>query len=218
MIIIGAKGFAKEILQIISVDMDLNDSEIAFFDNVNNDLPKMAFSRFKILRSMQDLKLFLNENSDKEFVLGLGNPQHRFNLYNKLIELGGIPKTVFSNNSEIGSFDVQIGAGTSILSGSKISNSVKIGVGCLIYYNTIITHDGSIGSFVEISPGVIVLGRCTIGDYSQIGAGSIILPDIKIGRNVTIGAGSVVTKDIPDNSLAFGAPAIVKREIDEFND
>ena len=33
------------------------------------------------------------------------------------------------------------------------------------------------------------------------------------GDNVTIGAGSVVTKNIPDNTLAFGNPCKIIKEL-----
>lgn len=39
----------------------------------------------------------------------------------------------------------------------------------------------------------------------------VIVGGVKIGNNVTIGAGSVVVKDIPDNSVAVGNPAKVKK-------
>ena len=54
-----------------------------------------------------------------------------------------------------------------------------------------------------------------IGANVWIGAGSVILPGVTIGENTVIGAGSVVTKDIPANSVAFGNPCRVKREISE---
>ncbi len=53
----------------------------------------------------------------------------------------------------------------------------------------------------------------TIGDHVWIGGNSIILPGVTIGENTTIGAGSVVTKDIPANTLAFGNPCKVIKEI-----
>ena len=55
----------------------------------------------------------------------------------------------------------------------------------------------------------------TIGDNVWIGANVVILPDVTIGENSVIGAGSVVTKDIPANSVAFGSPCKVFREINE---
>lgn len=53
----------------------------------------------------------------------------------------------------------------------------------------------------------------TIGDDCWIGGGAIICPGVTIGNRCIIGAGSVVTKDVPDDSLAVGNPAIVKRKL-----
>lgn len=61
----------------------------------------------------------------------------------------------------------------------------------------------------------------TIGNNVWVGSGAIIMPGITIGNNSVIGAGSVVTRDIPANSLAYGVPAkviknlISKTEINE---
>ena len=54
-----------------------------------------------------------------------------------------------------------------------------------------------------------------IGNNVWIGANSVVLPGVTIGDNTVIGAGSVVTKDIPENSVAFGNPCKVKRQINE---
>lgn len=52
-----------------------------------------------------------------------------------------------------------------------------------------------------------------VGNDVWFGGGVIVLPGVNIGDNVVIGAGSVVTKDIPSNSLAYGNPARVKKEL-----
>lgn len=54
-----------------------------------------------------------------------------------------------------------------------------------------------------------------IGRNCWIGAGVVIVPGVSIGDNSVIGAGAVVTKDIPANSVAFGNPCRVAREIGE---
>lgn len=54
-----------------------------------------------------------------------------------------------------------------------------------------------------------------IGRNVWIGAGAVILPGVHIGDNSVIGAGSVVTKDIPENSVAYGNPCRVVREISD---
>lgn len=53
----------------------------------------------------------------------------------------------------------------------------------------------------------------SIGNNVWIGGSVTILPGVRIGNNVTIGAGSVVVNDIPDNSVAVGNPATVKKTI-----
>lgn len=54
-----------------------------------------------------------------------------------------------------------------------------------------------------------------IGRNVWIGAGAVILPGVHIGDNSVIGAGSVVTKDVPENSVAYGNPCRVVREISD---
>lgn len=52
-----------------------------------------------------------------------------------------------------------------------------------------------------------------VGDNVWIGGNVVVLPGVSIGNNVVIGAGSIVTRDIPDNSLAYGNPCTVVRNI-----
>jgi sugar O-acyltransferase (sialic acid O-acetyltransferase NeuD family) len=158
------------------------------------------------LRPIEEVVVYF-KTIDNQFTIGIGNPVLRKKLYDKFTSLGGEFTSTISPLAIIGSFDVQIGIGSNILSGSIFSNSTEIGIGCIVYYNSIITHDCKIGDFVEISPAVTLLGRCEIGSYSQIGSNATILPDIKIGENVIIGAGSVITKNLPDNYVAVGIPA-----------
>jgi len=50
---------------------------------------------------------------------------------------------------------------------------------------------------------------------ASIGSGCTILSNVTIGENSIVGAGSVVTKDIPPNSIAYGNPARVHRQVDQ---
>ncbi|CAH8295372.1 sugar O-acyltransferase (sialic acid O-acetyltransferase NeuD family) [Mariniflexile fucanivorans] len=209
MLIVGAKGLAKELLQVLSIDMNLSDESILFFDNVSHDLPEKIYNRFKILNSFDAVENYFKAYIDKSFVLGLGHPLRREKLYKQFVELGANPIILISKSAEVGDFEVEIKEGTSILAGARISNSVQIGKGCLIYYNSVVAHDSNIGDFVEISPNVTILGRCIIGNNSTLGAGCVILPDVIIGENVKVGAGAVILKDVPDNSTIVGVPGRV---------
>ena len=53
----------------------------------------------------------------------------------------------------------------------------------------------------------------TIGEDCWLGGNVVVCPGVTIGNRCIIAAGSVVTKDIPDDSLAAGIPALVKRSL-----
>lgn len=211
MLVVGAKGFAKEVLEVLHQN---NQTEnLVFYDDINDDAPENLYGQFKVLKNGTEAINYF-KTVDNRFTIGIGNPVLRKNIFDKFMALGGVFSSTISPKANIGSFDVEIGTGCNILSNSAFSNSVKIGQGCIVYFNAIITHDCVIGDFVEISPGAILLGRCSVGAFSQIGANATILPDIKIGMNVIVGAGSVVTKYVPDNCVVVGIPAKVIKELE----
>lgn len=51
-----------------------------------------------------------------------------------------------------------------------------------------------------------------IGNGAFIGADSYIGKGVNIGQMAVIGSRSLVLKDIPENSIAFGSPCVVKAE------
>jgi sugar O-acyltransferase (sialic acid O-acetyltransferase NeuD family) len=204
MLIIGAKGFAKEVLEICHQNNDLKN--LVFYDDLNVDFGGKLYGIYPILKTLEQAKHYF-KTIDSRFSIGIGNPFLRKILFEKFKSVGGVYTAVISKFSEVGNYGISLAEGVTILSGVKISNDVVLGKGTMVYYNSIITHDVKVGDFVEISPGVTLLGRVIINNNVQIGAGSIILPNLIIGENAIIGAGSVVTMNIPDNCLAVGVPA-----------
>jgi sugar O-acyltransferase (sialic acid O-acetyltransferase NeuD family) len=208
MLIIGAKGFAKELLQIFT---DLNQlNGLAFFDDINKE--EILYNRFKILKSSNEVSEFF-KNYSTDFTIGVGNPALRHHLYKRFLSLGGNFTSTISLKAIIGSYDVRIGQGSNILDHAIFSNSSTVGIGCIIYYNVTITHDCVVGDFVELSPGVTLLGASSIGSFTHIGANATILPKVKVGSNVIIGAGAVVNRDIPDNVVAVGVPTKIIKKV-----
>jgi acetyltransferase-like isoleucine patch superfamily enzyme len=99
------------------------------------------------------------------------------------------------------------------MSNTIITNDITIGKGVLINLNCTIGHDCVIKDFVELCPNVNVIGHVKIVNRNFLGTSATILPNITIGDNCIIGAGSVVTKDVPDNCMAVGVPAQIKKTL-----
>ena len=88
MVIIGAKGHAKEILEI--------------FSKKNQYL----YNKFKVLKNSIELREIFKK--DNRFVIGVGNPKIRFDLTNWFIKQGGKLNSIISPNAIIGSWNCNI--------------------------------------------------------------------------------------------------------------
>ncbi len=207
MLIVGAGGHARELLEIVE---SVCDSKGIFFFDDTDSVTGFIYNKYKIIRSLEEAKEIFK--SDNSFCIGVGNPELRWSLAKKIKEIGGELHSAISLSSSIGSYNVNLAKGLNIMQGAVITNDVSIDEGTLIHINCSIHHDVSIGKYCEISPGARLLGKSKIGDFCSIGTNAVILPKVIIGNNVIVGAGAVVTRSIGDNVIAVGIPAKQKRK------
>jgi sugar O-acyltransferase (sialic acid O-acetyltransferase NeuD family) len=213
MIIIGAKGFAKEVLEVLQQLNSLQN--VAFYDDVN-EIGDTLYNTFPILKDENQVRAFF-KSAGNEFTIGIGTPKYRYLMCKKFESWGGKLVSTVSPFSHVGHFGNTIGSGVNIMTGTVITNDVTIGKAGLINLNCTVGHDSVIAEFVELCPGVHISGNCKIGKLTFIGTNATILPNITIGKNVIVGAGALVTKDLPDNVLAMGSPAKVIKQLPEID-
>ncbi len=82
--------------------------------------------------------------------------------------------------------------------GVIIEDNVQIGSHCALY--SVSTIDGK-------------KGQIQIKKNACLGSHSVVMPGVTIGKNTIVGAFSFVNKDIPDNCVAYGIPAKVKKRL-----
>ncbi len=210
MLIVGAKGFAKEVLQVCHDNNGLEN--LAFFDDINYDIGDKLYNEFPILKSLDQVKEYF-ENTTNNFTIGIGGPQLRRMLFEKFTKIGGNYVSTVAKSAIIGTYDNIILPGTNIMQKAVLTNSLRIGKGVIINQLSSIGHDVTICDFVEVCPNVSISGNCVIGENTFIGTGAIILPKITIGKNVIVAAGAVITNNIPDNCLVAGIPAVIKKTL-----
>jgi serine O-acetyltransferase len=107
-----------------------------------------------------------------------------------------------------------------IVTGIELPCEVEVGNHFVIdhFGGIVISGYAKFGDNCRIRNGVVVGLKniddpCapTIGNNVDIGSGAKLLGNIKIGNNVVIGANAVVITDVPDNSIAVGVPAVIKK-------
>lgn len=95
------------------------------------------------------------------------------------------------------------------------SSDITIGKNSTLAYRTLLTTNANpnapYNELCKIYPPIHKEIR--IGDNVWVGAGVMVLPGCRIGNNSVIAAGSVVCSDIPDNCMAAGVPAKVKKRL-----
>jgi len=96
-----------------------------------------------------------------------------------------------------------------VLDGGRVSfgNRVKVGPDCKFF-----TAQHPM-DFRERRMPVETCHPITIGDDTWIGGGVTVCPGVHIGSRCVIAAGSVVVRNIPDDCMAAGNPAVVKKRL-----
>jgi serine acetyltransferase len=105
--------------------------------------------------------------------------------------------------------------------GIDIPDRTKIGFGFDVWHGQglVIHPQCIIGKYVRIRHNTTIGQKKedelppVIGDNVDIGAHSIIIGNITIGSNSVIGAGSFVNKSVPENSIVYGNPAVIRQRI-----
>jgi bifunctional UDP-N-acetylglucosamine pyrophosphorylase/glucosamine-1-phosphate N-acetyltransferase len=138
------------------------------------------------------------------------------------VEAAVLEGATLENDVSIGPYS-HLRPGAHLEQGVEMGNfgevkNARLGKGTKMHHFSYI-GDAQVGQRVNIGAGTITLNydgvrkhRTEIGDDAFIGSDSMLRAPIKIGARAATGAGSVVTKDVPDDMLAVGMPARIRKK------
>ena len=211
-VIIGSGGFGREVAEIAKTIMkekkDLNligfiDDDKALHGKIINDVPVLGNLEW-ITDSFEGDELF--------FACAVGDPSIKKKVVERALKLGYIPYSLIHPSVRM-CYDVSVGEGTILCTGSVITTNITIGNHVIINQICSIGHDTIIEDFVTINPLAAISGGVHLKEGVFIGTGASILQYRKIGEWSVIGAGASVIKDQDPYVVAVGVPAVVKKRL-----
>lgn len=201
-IILGANGFGREVLQWIK---DINkvketwnikgflDDNLSALDGYDCD--------YKVIGTIKDWI----PSEDEEFVFAIASPKIKEILAAELKAKGAKFATIVHPTSLIGEF-CEIGEGLVVTPRAKISPNVKVGnfvtvLGCGV------GHDAEIGDYSTLCGYCCINGHVKLGKKVFVGTSAVIAPSKKVGDDAYICMGSMVMTNIKSGSKVMGCPA-----------
>lgn len=207
--IIGAGGFAREVLDIFEAchDAGRDDEVLGYVVEAAYGTPGELVNGRPILG---DFGWFEPHRAEVAAVCAVGDPALRYRLVRCAQELG----VRFCNAihpTAVVTPRVTLGAGVVIAAGAIFTNQILVGDHVQVNLACTVGHDAVLNDFATLAPGVRVSGNVTLAQGCYVGTGANIIDGIRVGEWSVVGAGSTVHRDVPPNTTVAGVPARVVR-------
>lgn len=210
LIIIGAGGFGREVLEIA---LDIQEQGVqnqwkvkGFITDIPGDFSEKDTLGYEIIDDISNHKISKNA----VYAFAIADIPFKIKTTERFIRDGAEFINLIHPSAVIGR-TVKMGNGNIISPRVTITANVDLGNFIRIGGGTSIGHDVKIGDYSTIS------GTCGINGYAELGQGvflgshAVICPHAKIGAYASVGAGTVVLRRVKPDTSVFGNPA---RKID----
>lgn len=203
LILIGAGGHAKSVIEVVHTIKDIHIQGYA--DRLPSD--DIFWHNYNYIGKDEDALNYIEKGFHFLITVGMiKNLELRAQLFD-FFKKNGAPFLSPKASSAYLANTAQIGEGSVIMHQTLVNCGVKIGCNCIINSKALIEHDSIIGDHTHISTAAVVNADCQVGSNTFISSNATINRGLYIGNHVIVGAGSVVTRDVPDNTTVIGVPA-----------
>lgn len=202
-IIIGAGGFGREVLQWIK---DINKIKqkwniLGFIDDNKHALDTIECD-YQIVGTIKDWQ----PNNNQKFVMAIANPKVKQEVAAFMKAKGAVFASLIHPTASVSDL-AEIGEGLVMYPHSLVTVNTKIGDFVTILSFDEVGHDAVIGDYCTISSYCDITGGVKLGERVFLGSHTTIIPKRKIGNDVYVAAGSVVITNLKNEIRVFGNPA-----------
>jgi sugar O-acyltransferase (sialic acid O-acetyltransferase NeuD family) len=201
-IIVGAGGFGREMLQWTTDAIAGSDWQIHGFLDANPD----SLTRFGVVHRVLADPTSYEPCPDDVFVCAVGNPLVKRDVVGRLLSRGAKFITVVHPTAIVGARAL-VGEGCILCPGAVLTADVKIGQFVTVNAHATVGHDVEIGDWATLSGHADVTGGAVLGEGVFAGSHACVLPKVKVGAWASIGAGSAVVRRVRAGATVFGVPA-----------
>ena len=203
-IIVGAGGFGREVLQWVRDAWPEQTSRIAGFLSAdrsqleNHDYP---------LDIIADPDRYEPTPGDG-LLLAIGIPEVRRRVAQALKSRGAEFLTLIHPTAIVAP-TASIGAGSILCPYAIVSDAAQVGSCVLLNYHSSLGHDASAGDYAVLSPYAAIGGNAHIEADVFMGLHASVGPGKRIGVRSKVSANSCALADAPADSIIYGVPGRV---------
>ena len=206
-VIVGAGGHGRGILEILIAAAHERGDGPAVQGFLDDDSTRSGseVGGVPILGTTALLPQLAREH---DFVIGLGDPDPRRMLAERIVECGGEFRTAVHPSSVLYG-NVTASPGVVVGAGAVVAAETWLGPHVLINLGATVGHDCRLEAYATVAPGVNIGGFVTMEEGSFAGLGAVITPGLRLGAGSKLGPGSVLLENLGADRIAFGVPARV---------
>jgi len=203
LIIIGAGGFGREVLQWIK---DYNDEKeptwnvLGFIDDDREALKNFACDK-EVIGNISDYI----PSTDVYYTMALALPSLKKKIAVNFKSKGAKFANIYHPRAIVSDF-CEIGEGVILTANVKLSPNVKVG-DFVTLLGSSVGHDAVLGDYSTISGFCSINGHVKIGEGAFVASNAAIVPGKKVGAWSFVGMGSMVISNVKEQTKVMGNPA-----------
>lgn len=203
-LIVGAGGFGREVLQWVRDAWPEHAARVAGFLSAERDRLAGHDCGLEIIAAPDRYE----PRPGDALLLAIGIPLVRRQVVESLLSRGAVFLTLVHPTAIVAPTAI-VGEGSIVCPYAIVSDSAKVGAFVLMNYHSSLGHDASAGDHAVLSPYATLGGNAHVGDDVFMGLHASVGPGRRIGARSKVSANSCALSDAPPDSIIYGAPGRV---------